>query len=423
MKIPRSSRQTGSVLLATMVFVLAIAAFMAAYLFVVGNSNQSVHRAEAWNSALPITEAGIEEGMANLNQAAIVTDPTAASFSPFTHDLNGGAYYVGSSAKGVVSTIISTGIVSAPINGDAISRIVRVVAQRQALFIKGVVSMTDITFNGSGPNSGIVSSSWNSHDPNQSLNGVYNGYNGTNGDVAAVNGFVNIGNHTIEGNLYLGPNSGWSSGPNGKVTGTVYSDWNMQFPSAALPTADTNGIKLPGIWPDAPGSSSLHTITNSGYYTIRDSGSIVVGSNATVVLDVKVSSYSPSGITINGGTTTNAGTLIMYQESGTLTLSGSAGGGAYNSPPTIPSNRPENFRYFGLSGVTSLTFKGSSTFIGIIYAPGASLTLSGGGSSNDFIGGFIVGKLAVNGHYNFHFDTSLTGLYYGYYVVGSWQEL
>ena len=51
------------------------------------------------------------------------------------------------------------------------------------------------------------------------------------------------------------------------------------------------------------------------------------------------------------------------------------------------------------------------------------MALSGGGSSNDFIGAFIVKKLTVNGHYNFHFDDSLVGYYYGYYAVGSWQEL
>jgi len=33
--------------------------------------------------------------------------------------------------------------------------------------------------------------------------------------------------------------------------------------------------------------------------------------------------------------------------------------------------------YYGLPGVTSVTFGGTSSFVGVIYAPEASLTLNG----------------------------------------------
>lgn len=420
MKHSRLQRSSGSVLLATMGFVLAIAAFMVAYLYVVQNSNRSVSRAQAWNSALAITEAGIEEGLANLNQVAITTNPIATTFNPFSHNLNGGTYYVSSSAAGVVSTITSTGVVSAPLTGDAIPRAVRITAQRQALFSKGMVSMTTIDMKGNG----VISDSYNS------TNGPYSSApHGANGDVAALNGVVNIGNHTIDGNLYLGPNSTYSPPQSGQggVTGTVYQDWNMQFPDAFLPTNDINGNLI--SWTPAPitnsGPSTIdHIFTNSGYYSITDNGNIIVAAGITVTLDVKQFSYdlSKATITIYGGTT-NAGSVIMYQESGSVTLGGTSSGGAFNNPPTIPSNRPENFVYFGLPGVTSIKYNGSSDFVGVIYAPEADLELKGGGSGVNFSGSLIVKSLTIDGNYNIHYDTSLLGYYYGYYVAGSWQEL
>lgn len=410
MRIIRSKKNSGSVLVAVMFFVLAIAAYMVYYLLLVQNSNQSVARAQRWNAALPIAEAGIEEGMANLNLVSIATIPAASTFSPFSRSLGGGTYSVNSSAAGVVATITSTGTVTAPITGDIITRTVRVTAQRQALFSKGMIAMTFIDMNGNG----VICDSWNSHDPNQSSNGLYNNYSGTNGDIAAVNGIVNLGNHTIDGNLYLGPNSTYSTGPNGAVNGTVYTDWNMQFPNVDnLPTpTDTNGNII--SWTNVPVAAS-HTFTNSGYYAIWDTSLITVNPGVKVILDYKPISFDTDKLSILGGTT-NAGTVIMYQESGTVSLGGKGSGGAYDS-------RPENFVYYGMSGVTQITMSGNSTFVGVIYAPQAAFTLSGGGNNNNFIGSLLVKSVTINGQFNLHYDDSLLGYYYGYYAVGSWQEL
>lgn len=416
MKLLCPKNNSGSVLVAVMFFVLAIAAYMVYYLLLVQNSNQSVARAQRWNAALPIAEAGIEEGLANLNLVSITTESNANTFSPIlARPLNGGNYSVNSGAAGVVATITSTGTVSAPVTGDFISRTVRVTAQRQALFSKGMISMTRIDMNGNS----VASDSWNSHSTNQSLNGHYNKYSGTNGDIAAVNGIVNIGQQTIQGNLYLGPNSSLAKG--GTVTGTVYTDWNMQFPPASLPTNDASGNII--TWTPAPTSTNgtgksatvVHDFSSSGYYTIYDALPIMVQTGVVVTLDVKLSSYVPTGLTINGGTT-NAGTVVMYQESGTVDFSGNKIGGAVD-------NRPENFVYFGMSDVTSITLSGTTSFIGVIYAPQADFTLDGGGAADGFMGSLIVKSVTMNGHYDFHYDESLLGYYYGYYAAGSWQEL
>jgi hypothetical protein len=255
-------------------------------------------------------------------------------------------------------------------------------------------------------------------DSYDSLLGPYNAATaGTNGDVAALlNGTVDLGNHTIDGNLAMSSDTTLASS-RGQIKGRVITNWVMELPDVTLPTTDANGNPLPGMWPSAPGDPTSHTFQNSGYYTLRDRGNLTVAAGVTVTLDVKVSSFSlsASAITINGGTT-NAGTLIIYQESGSVSLGGSASGGAVN-------NRPINFQYFGLPGVTSITMGGDSKFTGVIYAPEADMTLNGGGSSPDLMGSFIVHSWTDKGHYIVHYDTSLAGYYYGYFVVDSWQEL
>lgn len=400
-------RCAGSTLLATMFFVVSVAFFLIYYLGFVQNSNLNDARAQQWNSALALAEGGIEEGLANLNYVAITPNSNATTFAAFSRSLNGGSYSVNSAATGVVATITSTGIISAPISGDSIARTVRIRAQRQSLFSKGMISMTYIRMNGNT----VGADSWDSHDPTKSTNGIYSNYVGTNGDIAAVNGLVNVGNYDIYGDLFLGPNSTYEHGPSGGVTGTIYPDWNMTFPDVEIPTpTDTNGNVV--SWIPAPGGNSAHVFTNAGYYTVTDSSAITVKPGVKVTLNVQTSGYNLNNLTIQGGTT-NAGTVVMYLESGNVTGSG----GAVN-------NRPENFLFFGRPGVTAVTLSGNSTFVGVIYAPQADLTTSGGGSDDlDFRGSMVVKSITAKGHFKMHYDESLVGVYFGYYAAGYWEEL
>ena len=408
MKLSRSNREQASVLLVTMIFVMTLGVILYSYLALVQNSQLGVARAQTWNAALPIAEAGIEEGLACLN--------SGGSFSTLSHSLNGGNYqvkYFGGSSP----CLISTGVVTAPVGGQSVSRTVKVVISKQGLFTKGLVALNDIRMNGNS----IASDSWNSEDPTESDNGLYNGYSGTNGDIASVYGFVNIGNQTIRGSLYLGPTASYDG--SGTITGTIYTDANLQYPDAALPTADTNGNAV--VWTPAPttttgtgkgkSANSFHDFTTGGYYTISDSYPVVVEPGVNVTLDIQPSNWNPTSLTINGGTS-NSGNVVLYVESGSLTMAGNSSGGA-------AASRPKNLFIFGLPGVTSITFSGTSTFVGVIYAPEASMTLNGGGNNNNLIGAAVVNSATMNGHYKFHYDTSLSQYYYSGFIVSSWEEL
>jgi hypothetical protein len=75
--------------------------------------------------------------------------------------------------------------------------------------------------------------------------------------------------------------------------------------------------------------------------------------------------------------------------------------------------------------VTSVSFAGNGQFVGIIAAPNAELTLSGGGSSvQDYVGSLLCKDLKLNGLYAFHFDEALTkGPPEGRFLVQTWDEV
>ena len=235
---------------------------------------------------------------------------------------------------------------------------------------------------------GLTASSWNSYDPNQSANGTYNGYTGTNADFASVAGVVNFGNHTVEGSLYLGTHATFVSSL-GNLTGFVYTNANLAFPDVSLPNV---------TWLPAPFTNSLHAFITSGFYSVTDGYPVSVEPGIVVNLYVTPPvNFSPSSINIKGGTT-NAGTLTVYQSQGSAGFPGGS---------SMTVGRPQNFIYLGLPGVTSLSFPGSQTVIGLIYAPEAIVSFNDGGLSLGLIGSCVVSNATVLGHYNLHFDESV----------------
>ena len=409
MKTPTIKKERGGVLMVTMIFILTMAATVGSYLMIIQNSNQMVARAQAWNNALAIAESGIEEGLARFN---------AASVNAFSiRYLNGGNYQVSYVNVSGNLAVRSVGTVVVPYSGDNISRTVQVTLSKTGLFMMGLLAINNIHFNGNG----IASDSWNSHDPAQSANGYYNGFAGTNGDVGSIQGIVDIGNHIISGSLYLGPNATYT-GHSANVLGDIYTDANLTFQDISIPTQDDNGHNI--SWNSAPttttgsGNSAVttHPFSSSGYYLVYDNYPVTVNAGVNVTPDVRTADWNPTTLTISGGTT-NSGNVVLYLRRGDITLAGNNSGGA-------AANRPENLYVFGYPAVTSITLSGNSSFVGAIYAPEAMLTLNGGGNANNLIGAAVVNTVTLNGHYDFHYDTSLgTNRYTRSYVVGSWKEL
>jgi hypothetical protein len=84
----------------------------------------------------------------------------------------------------------------------------------------------------------------------------------------------------------------------------------------------------------------------------------------------------------------------------------------------------EKMSIFGLADTTVVKVAGNGGFVGTVYAPNAQLQGKGGGSDvDDFQGAAIVGSVAYNGHFNFHYDEKLGdngGI--TQWKINSWQE-
>ena len=404
----KQSRKQGSALVITLILGVILLVTLSSYLMLISSQKDLVTRSQGWNAALTMAEAGVEEALAQMN--ASPNDFSANSwgvsggvYGPMAHNLIGGNYSV-AIVGAATPTVYSTGYVTVPISGNKIFRQVKVTTLKLGLINVAFGAVNSIQFNGNG----VFSDSWNSHDPNLSTGGQYDSNKtSTNGSVASLDGLVNIGNHTINGNLYLGPTASYRSGAN-QILGTIYTDYNVQFPDVVLPTAS---------WLSAPTAAGVHTFTTSGSYTVNDNFPMVINTGVTVTLNVtKSGSFSPSSVQIHGGTT-NSGTAYLY-------LNGPTSVSIAGNTAIDASNRPENLYYYGLPTLNSITFSGNSTFVGVIYSPEAALTLNGGGNNSGLIGASITGSVTMNGHYDFHYDESLAtnGPSRGF-VINSWQEL
>jgi len=406
-------RNQGSILFLALILSIVMGITLGGYLILTSGQEKSVARSQRWNAALDVAEAGIEEGLAQVNNspkdfsANSWTANAGTTFGPENQTLSNGRYSVLVSGS-TTPTIYSTGYVTAPMSGQLLTRAIRVTTQVLPLFNVALGAVGNINMNGNS----MATDSWNSHDPRFSTNGTYKStMTSTNGDVASQGGIVNIGNHTINGNLYLGPTATYTSGTN-QILGDIDKDYNVNFPDATLPA---------GLPIAATITNGYYNITLNGYYLVTASLPIKVAAGlSNVVIKATVQTFNPSYIDLGGGMT-NPATLTLYDapaiSGGSITLGGNSAGGAIGATPV-------NFIVYGLPNLTTITLSGTSTFLGAIYAPEAVLTLNGGGASNDYLGAIIVKSASMNGHYNFHYDEALGawGPAKGF-MASSWQEL
>jgi hypothetical protein len=413
----------GSVLLFTMGFTVLCGIALGSYFMLASQEHRTVIRSQSWNSSLCMAEAGVDEALAQMNASpgnfsANGWGGGSTNYGPVTRPLAGGSYAVNITG-GTTPTIYSTGSAWVADTSQQVSRRIKVTVSSQQMspFTVALGAVTNINMNGNS----LLTDSYNSQTNTMSTNGQYDPNKiSTNGSVASEQGILNIGNQTVDGNVYLGPEASFQSKPNGTVTGTIYYDYNVQFPPATLPSTDNNGNSI--SWLNPPGNSSAHDFTTGGYYIVSDSGTITVEPGITVTLQVTAQSFAPSSITLKGGIT-NSGSIIMYgnpnSPGGSVTLGGNASGGAIG-------NRPVNFIFFGLDNLASITFSGTSDFAGAVYAPKTTVTLNGGGHGYNISGSVIAGQATDNGHYYIHYDESLGNWVGGPnrgYIATSWQEL
>ena len=406
--VQKSSDQ-GSALVITMTLGVILLVIVGSYLRLLGTQKNLVLRSESWNASLTMAEAGVEEALTQLNSGATNLSAngwggSGSVFGPVARSLEGGSYSVIiSNSSALTPVIYATGSATVPVSGDRIARNLKISVLKQVFSNVPLGAKKNIDMNGNG----AVVDSYDSGNPLLSTGGVFDPNKlSTNGNVVSMGGVVNIGNHIIKGNLYLGPTATYL-GSAANVTGTIYHDANIDFPDVTLPDV---------IWQTAPLSLGIHSFTNSGYYTVSDQYPVVVQPGVTVTLNVTTAvEYSPASVQIIGGITNSGVANIYLNGPPSLKISGST--------TVNDSNRPQNLRFLGLPSLTSVALSGSAQLVGVIYTPEASVSLSGGGSSSGLIGSLVCDSFTINGGYQIHYDEVLATNGPAIYVIESWQEL
>jgi len=407
-------------LMVTMITCLIIGTVLASFLVLISRRYNMTIRSAAWNAAMPVLEAGIEEGLAHLqadsNPAANGWIATTIGGQPVhikTRNLEDGSYYVVMiyNASSENPTLYSSGYVPGPTGDGYLTRLAKVTATRPKSFSAAIAASGLVTLS-----AGATVDSYNSclgpYSPTNSM--------GTNGSIATNYGATPaikvVGGH-VYGTTTTGPggtvdtgggavgDKDWNATHTGIESGWSGDTMNVAFPSNAPP---------PGPYLSAPvinaGGSNITALASGTYLMASFSSGLstkpmIVSGNAVVYCQ---GNFLVSG---TGYVKLLPGATLRLYVGGIGSLSG---GGLINV-----SGHPADFTYFGLPSNNNLTISGSSAFFGTINAPQAACTMSGLGGA---YGAAIVKSYSSSGGSSFHYDECLS-VATNNLVMTSWREL
>ncbi len=220
---------------------------------------------------------------------------------------------------------------------------------------------------------------------------AYNGIHGSNvsvGTNSTEDGAINLSGGAVDyGDAYVGPTDDPAKAITTSGGAVIYGSKGalsslknmtpMSDPGGGTPASFTNGTTL------TSGTYRVSSINLSG------SGIGTINGNVTLYVTGSLSLSGSAQIVILPG-----GSLTVYLD-GKLNVSG---GAIVNE-----TLNPHNLTIYGTSTCTTATYSGSSAFYGVIYAPTASTTISGG----NIYGSVIGGSVTISGGAAVHYDESL----------------
>jgi len=432
------SEAGGHLIFMTIITAAVIGVALIAYLNVITTQNNFNARSQVWNLCMPIVEAGLEEGLAHINNPGVTNFAAQgwtwnASGSAFTKQRTiGTSYYIANIQTNVANgpSITCTGWVVAPVtvargrnplaaNMPApgvsyISRTVKVSTARLPQLSKAIVVKNNINFNG---NNALI-------DSYNSAGGAYkfSAASGDKGDVTADNDAIGndvSGNASIKGHLATGPKATLKMGPNSVVGSAAWYAGGNKGIQAGWFRKDAN-VAIPDVqnpWTFGTGTNANSTAGGSYKWTLG-AGNYEINGNATVASTEIVYLTGTAKLWIKGDFTLNGKIKVQgANQKLTIYLSGNGTLGG-NLDSKID---PTDLIIYGLPTCTTLKITSGSDLEAVIYAPEADLSLIG---TAEFMGSLTVNSLAMGGNTGIHYDENLANypVYLGY-VISSWQEL
>jgi Tfp pilus assembly protein PilX len=429
-RVTRATSENGSVLLIVLCIAIVLGIVAMGYMYLVSTQHRLVAQSESWNTALSVAEAGIEDGLAQVNVAfgtnyspSATTNWTYSSgiYGPKSQTLSNGTYSAIIIGTTPCPTIIATGYAAVSYTLQPVQRVIQVETTNQPMFPSAMSVVTLIDLKGNNLNV----DSYDSSDPKHSTNGIYDPATRlAGGDVATVGGLIDVQNANIYGRLLTGPNGSYAIGAGGQVgdlnwtsgvePGWYQNDFNMAIRDVSPPFTT-------GVGPGAGTGTNTYILTSGDYYVNSD---FVINNNETLYVAGNARLYVTGNFTMKA----QNGSFVTIAPGASLKLYVGTPGG---SPVTAqlaqvnPGGTASSFQMYGLPSLTTINWSGNGSYMGTVYAPEASLNAGGGGSSlYDFQGSIVVNTVNLNGHFSFHYDENLkrNGPPVGF-VVTTWREL
>lgn len=423
------------------------------------NQYQNVYHASAWQESLMAAESGVDLAIVELRKNLATTGTSGAFQSPWVGTSGTGAWsqygLTGLNYSGQGGTKMTMSVtVDAPasmvntvgwqyyrirsIGTNAISGVGRVGDQKQdldlrklslrvdrytgntltspqvsrklevivrpmspfraALVAKSQINMTDHN---------IVIDSYDSTDSTKSTNGQWDvTKRQQHGDIATDGTLIAAGDAQVYGTAST--NNGTVTGFS-KITGEIRTDFWEDIPSVNAPTWSSfivspssggNGTTLGSSTTKGATRYKLTDITLAGNDVLTITGT----STATTYVDIWVTGdISLKG---NGQIQLDPNVIATFWVSGDIDL----GGNGMQNGNGSTDDRPSHNLIYGIkpsSGSQSISLHGNGNMEASVYAPDASVSLSGGGSSGAFSGSVVGNTISMNGVYQVHYDESL----------------
>ncbi len=443
MKITFFPREQGKVILLCLFTMIAVGVVLVSYLSLGSSHSVMTARSQAWNIALPVAEAGLEEGLTQLNYThgkqlssngwIKVTGGGKGSGKGAVGDyyktraISTDAYYdVYITENGKNPNVTAIGYARAPISTNFISRtIVAGLQKTNVIFTKAMIARKHIR---AGRTSLV--DSFDSSSSTYSTGGKYDATKRkATASVAATSGKKNAikidnskfyGDASVlkDGNIEF-KNKGtvgdttWVGGGNlGAQSGKVSTGFTYDFPVVLEPWPSGTGT-LPTAGGKYAGKDNQYLLDTGNYElfgSITLNKPLIVKSNANAVLYLHGDFKAIDDIIISKGAT-----LKIYMAGHKFTV--------YDKDVDVNDADAAQFQYYGMPNNKEFQMKkhGSVEFHGVVYAPNAKIKIEGG---NDFIGS-VVGKCIHMKHDGqFHFDEGIWGKDndYDMFKVASWTE-
>ncbi|PWU21915.1 MAG: hypothetical protein C5B50_00555 [Verrucomicrobia bacterium] len=426
---PRSTVEQGSTLLLVLMTVGILSVVcLGSYLSMTSGQSRSVMRSLAWNSALPIAEAGMEEALAHCKSTNnLASDGWTNSGSIYSRarTFGGGYYFVAISnyASAALSQAIITSTGYAPWRGGVsyIGRAVQMSVQTAPpLFQTIALAATSVNFGGN-----LVVDSYDTTTTNYSTLANVGGYDVNKrtanayvtvpppGTAFAMGGGANVygsaavppgGTFTYKGNSSIG-DAAWVNGGNkGLQTGHSFYNFTNTAPDVVVPSY-LNSASAPS---GGSISGTTYTYVLNGNY---NASSLTAAGGGAASIYVQGNSQLCVSGSVNLGNIVFApgATLNLYISTPTLNFS-----------PTISGATPPQFLVWCTPTCTSMTLNNSETFIGFIYGP--ELNLNGAGQGAVY-GAVTAKTFSCQGGFAFHYDCGRTNSGSGSFKILSWAEL